>query len=78
MSHILITLNGEERRFPADATLTSVVADLMPEACDATQSGRARGVAAAINGTVVSRGDWDATTLRPDDRIEVVTAVQGG
>lgn len=36
------------------------------------------GVAVALNETVVPRGLWGATTVRPGDRVEVVTAVQGG
>ncbi|MDX6312318.1 MAG: sulfur carrier protein, partial [Streptomyces sp.] len=36
------------------------------------------GVAAALNETVVPRGQWPATALRDGDRVEVLTAVQGG
>lgn len=36
------------------------------------------GVAIAINGEVVPRGDWDRTPLRPDDKIEIVHIVRGG
>jgi sulfur carrier protein len=38
----------------------------------------ASGVAAAVNGDVVTRGCWAATPLRDGDQVEVVTAVQGG
>ncbi|MGC8463952.1 MAG: sulfur carrier protein ThiS [Acidimicrobiales bacterium] len=37
-----------------------------------------RGVAVAVNGTVVPRSQWDATVLNPGDRVEIVTAAAGG
>jgi len=36
------------------------------------------GVAAALNETVVPRTQWSATALSDGDRVEVLTAVQGG
>jgi sulfur carrier protein len=41
-------------------------------------SDRSTGIAVALNSEVVPRGDWPATAVRPGDRIDVVTAVQGG
>ncbi len=38
----------------------------------------ATGVAAAVNDEVVSRTAWDSTLLSDGDRVEVLTAVQGG
>lgn len=38
----------------------------------------ADGVAVAVNEAVVSRGEWDATVLGEGDRVEILTAVQGG
>jgi sulfur carrier protein len=37
-----------------------------------------RGVAVALNGFVVRAADWTHTRLGDDDRVEVVTAHQGG
>ena len=39
---------------------------------------QARGVAVAVNGAVVPRAAWPATTLRPGDQVEIVRARQGG
>ena len=50
---------------PGDPRLT----DLVPDP---------RGVAVAVNGSVVRAADWSRTRLRDDDRVEVVTAHQGG
>ncbi|MGW1719688.1 sulfur carrier protein ThiS [Streptomyces sp. NPDC002156] len=36
------------------------------------------GVAAALNETVVPRARWSSTRLSEGDRVEVLTAVQGG
>ncbi|MFJ9866357.1 sulfur carrier protein ThiS [Streptomyces sp. NPDC101165] len=36
------------------------------------------GVAAAVNETVVPRAQWPTTALAEGDRVEVLTAVQGG
>jgi sulfur carrier protein len=37
-----------------------------------------RGIAVARNGEVVPRSAWATTLLAPDDRIDIVGAVQGG
>jgi sulfur carrier protein len=36
------------------------------------------GIAVARNGEVIRRTDWAATTLEDGDRVEIVTARQGG
>jgi sulfur carrier protein len=38
----------------------------------------ARGVAVAVDGSVVPRSAWESTTLREGQKIEVVGAIQGG
>jgi sulfur carrier protein len=37
-----------------------------------------RGVAVAVNGEVVPRSAWTGAPLRDGDRVEVLTAAQGG
>ena len=66
---MIVTVNGEERTLPADSTVATLVEDL---------SAPSRGVAVAINGDVVPRGEWVATALEDGARIEVVAAIQGG
>ena len=65
-----ISVNGESQPLIA-ATLAALVAE------KAQQTNRA-GVAVAVNGTVVPRTAWEATALRPGDRIEIVRVLQGG
>nr|WP_239679507.1 sulfur carrier protein ThiS [Natronosporangium hydrolyticum] len=38
----------------------------------------ARGVAVALNGEVLPRAAWESTSLGDGDRVEVLTATQGG
>jgi sulfur carrier protein len=37
-----------------------------------------RGVAVAVDGEVVPRGQWTSTELREGQKVEVLQAVQGG
>ncbi|GGP69387.1 sulfur carrier protein ThiS [Streptomyces sp. L500] len=69
MTTHIISVNGERRAVPAGTTLDGLVATLT------TARG---GVAAAVNEAVVPRGQWPATALGEGDRVEVLTAVQGG
>ena len=69
-STVELWVNGERRRLAA-ANIRALVVVL---GLDPT----GRGLAVARNGAVVPRGDWETTMLAPDDRIDVVGAVQGG
>ncbi|MFE4333514.1 sulfur carrier protein ThiS [Streptomyces sp. NPDC056831] len=64
-----VSVNGEVRLLAAGTTLDTLVATLT-----AAHSG----VAAAVNETVVPRGQWSTAALGDGDRVEVLTAVQGG
>ncbi|MGP5072714.1 sulfur carrier protein ThiS [Arthrobacter rhombi] len=43
-----------------------------------TAEGTSPGLAAAVNDEVVPRSAWAGTPLQPGDRIELLSAVQGG
>lgn len=64
-----ITLNGKPHALNGTKTLPDLLASL---------NVRPEQVAVAINGEVVRRRDWPATTVKPDDVVEVVRAVGGG
>jgi sulfur carrier protein len=68
---VKITVNGEPRELEAGATVASVV-----HALDVAAG--ARGIAVALDGEVVRRGDWSATTLREGGRVEILGAIGGG
>ncbi|MFD4654332.1 sulfur carrier protein ThiS [Kitasatospora sp. NPDC058444] len=69
LDEIALTVNGESRRVSATTTLAEVVASI---------SKANTGVAAALNEAVVPRSSWSGTALSSGDRIEILTAVQGG
>jgi sulfur carrier protein len=64
-----LSVNGEAHLVQAGASLADVVAEVSPAPT---------GVAAALNEAVVPRSAWQSTVLADHDRIEILTAVQGG
>ncbi|WP_328581709.1 sulfur carrier protein ThiS [Streptomyces sp. NBC_00370] len=66
---VRVSVNGEQRDLPAATTLATLVAGF---------TAAPSGVAAAVNETVVPRGRWSSTLLGDGDRVEILTAVQGG
>ncbi|MGC5345929.1 sulfur carrier protein ThiS [Streptomyces sp. DT24] len=64
-----VSVNGEPRAIAPGTTLDVLVATL---------SAAPSGIAAAVNESVVPRGRWARTALADGDRVEVLTAVQGG
>ncbi|MFI2614102.1 sulfur carrier protein ThiS [Streptomyces sp. NPDC018584] len=64
-----VSVNGEVRDVTSGTTLEALVATLTTAHS---------GVAAALNETVVPRARWSGTVLAAGDRVEVLTAVQGG
>jgi thiamine biosynthesis protein ThiS len=69
MNVLNVSVNGESRELATGTTLDTLVADL---------TAAATGVAAAVNESVVPRSQWSGTLLDDGDRVEVLTAVQGG
>jgi sulfur carrier protein len=66
-----IELNGEPLDLPAGATLTDAVRE-------SGADGEGRGIAVALDGEVVPRGEWATTEVREGQQVEVLHAVQGG
>ena len=66
-----VTLNGESRRLPDPPTVSTAVRE-----AGAAEEGR--GVAVAVDGEVVPRGQWEGLELREGQQVEVLQAVQGG
>ncbi|MBD0860437.1 sulfur carrier protein ThiS [Gordonia sp. zg691] len=64
-----ITVNGENVDVGSHTSVGDVVAGLgLPD----------RGIAVAVDGTVVPRGRWAQHTMTDGAVVEIVTAVQGG
>jgi sulfur carrier protein len=64
-----IRVNGQIEPLLADLPTLLREKEIAPDA---------RGVAVAVNGTVVPRAEWSSTRLSPGDQIEIVRARQGG
>ncbi|MFI6497427.1 sulfur carrier protein ThiS [Nonomuraea typhae] len=64
-----VVINGTPHEVPQGMTVAQAVQKL-------TQA--TTGVAVAVNDEVVRRGAWETTALADSDRVEVLTAVQGG
>jgi len=65
-----VTLNGEPRELREPATVEVAVS--------AAGAPDGRGVAVAVDGEVVPRGEWATTEVREGQHVEVLHAVQGG
>jgi sulfur carrier protein len=66
-----IWLNGHASEVAPGTSLADAI-DSMAAPLDG------RGIAAAVDGEVVPRDQWEATELADGQRVEVVQAVQGG
>jgi sulfur carrier protein len=66
-----VVLNGTQQELPDGATVESAVI-----ATGAPADGR--GVAVAVDGEVVPRGEWSNTPVEEGQQVEVLHAVQGG
>jgi sulfur carrier protein len=66
-----VTVNGEPHELRDSARVADAVAATGAEPA-------ARGMAVAVDGEVVPRGEWDGFELRDGQRVEVLRAVQGG
>ncbi|HCT79765.1 MAG TPA: thiamine biosynthesis protein ThiS [Micromonosporaceae bacterium] len=66
---ITVIFNDSPRLIPAEETIAGLLRELvLPE----------RGIAVAVNGEVVRRAKWPEHRLFDGDRIDVLTAAQGG
>ncbi|MPY79319.1 MAG: sulfur carrier protein ThiS [Actinophytocola sp.] len=64
-----VEVNGEDREFADGTTLAGLLEQL----------GTAqRGVAVAVDGTVVTRSEWQDVVLADGAKVEILIAVQGG
>ncbi|MFD6952185.1 thiamine biosynthesis protein ThiS [Nocardiopsis sp. TSRI0078] len=69
-----LIINGDRREVADGTTVEAVVRDL-------TSSGDGEvpgGIAVAVNDEVVRRAAWSDSPLGAGDRVDVLTAVQGG
>ncbi|MBL8925064.1 MAG: sulfur carrier protein ThiS [Pseudonocardia sp.] len=66
---MVVWINGEQRELASDAGVLDALGALgLPRT----------GVAVAVDGEVVPKARWAATSLSDGARVEILTAVQGG
>ncbi|MEO3871531.1 sulfur carrier protein ThiS [Nonomuraea sp. B12E4] len=66
---MIVTINGAAHEVADGITVAQAVRTLTVATT---------GVAVAVNDEVVTRSSWETTVLGDSDRVEVLTAVQGG
>jgi sulfur carrier protein len=66
---VKIELNGEPHELADDCSVAALIAAV---------AGTMRGSAAVVDDEVVPRSQWPAYRLRDGQRVELITAVQGG
>jgi len=66
-----IVVNGEPHEVPGDVTIVALLTHL-------GRDPEMPGVAVAVNETVVRRIEWPETKVNEGDRVEIITASQGG
>lgn len=69
MKEMSVTVNGERSDEAAGKSLSELVADMKLHS---------RLIAVELNGSVISRRDWEQTEIREGDRLEIVHFVGGG
>ena len=69
MTQVRVTVNGDVADVEEGTTVAALVAARAQES---------RRVAVALNGDVVPRSTWEATTLAAGDSVEVLVPVAGG
>ena len=69
MNRLQVYVNGEAKEFSDPTSLAELITQLdLPAAR----------IAVELNRNVVRRGEWSATILQDDDRLEIVHFVGGG
>ena len=68
---IQIVVNGEPREDPVELSIGALISKRGREP-------EMRGIAVAVNDRVVRRADWPEVVVQEGDRVEIITASQGG
>jgi len=66
-----IYLNGEEKALEQKINLNDIISQYL-------NGKEPKGIAVALNETIVPKQKWNETAINESDRVEIVHAVQGG
>lgn len=72
-----LSINGESTTLASATGKVSIALGALLEE-ELSITSEARGVAVAVNDTVVPKSQWYATMIERGDRVEVIRATQGG
>ena len=64
-----ITVNNNSQSIKDASSIEAIVAQLEIDS---------KGIAIAVNQTVISKSEWDKTELKENDNITIIKATQGG
>jgi sulfur carrier protein len=65
-----ITVNQQHYTVPQNCSVQTLLADVLQQTT--------KGLAIAVNQTIVSKTDWETALLSHGDHIIIITATQGG
>jgi sulfur carrier protein len=66
-----LLLNQEKRHFDLESFTIQQLLDIeIPQ--------KQKGIAVAVNNTVISKSDWNSYHLNPNDQVLIISATQGG
>lgn len=65
-----ITFNNHTQQIQQQTSVQIIINDLLGE--------KQKGIAVAVNETVVPKANWDSYMLQPNDKVLVIKATQGG
>jgi sulfur carrier protein len=65
-----IILNNQKKSCKEPCTVQQLLDDMLQQ--------RQKGIAVAINKTVIPKNEWDSTYLKPQDEVLIIKATQGG
>ena len=66
-----IKINGEESLLDSKLNISGFIKKQL-------NGKEPRGIAVAVNSSIIPKSKWDETVINENDEIEIVTAVQGG
>lgn len=65
-----ITINNKTHQFNQSCSIAEMLAVMLP--------GEAKGIAVAVNQTIITKSDWQEHLLKDGDQIMLIKATQGG
>lgn len=65
-----ITFNNQLRQIEVQTSIQQALNNWIGE--------KQKGIAVAVNATVVPKGQWESYVLQPNDKVLVIKATQGG